>query len=111
MQAGAATTVDSDEFKAAMAAQAGESAVSSITPEMATQLAGMNMVETITLLPGGPHNGFEHWNLYGDDKSALKVSSRGSAYVCIFESEMSVVALSDTASLHPRASCPNPWIE
>ena len=77
MQAGAATTVDSDEFKAAMAAQAGESAVSSITPEMATQLAGMNMVETITLLPGGPHNGFEHWNLYGDDKSALKVSSRG----------------------------------
>ena len=75
MQAGAATRVDSDEFKAAMAAQAGESAVSSITPEMATQLAGMNMVETITLLAGGPHNGVEHWNLYGDDKSALKVSS------------------------------------
>ena len=106
MQAGAATTVDSDEFKAAMAAQAGESAVSSITPEMATQLAGMNMVETITLLPGGPHNGFEHWNLYGDDKSALKVSSGERA-----EWRLSVVALSDTASLHPRASCPNPWIE
>eukprot|EP00793_Prasinoderma_coloniale_P003834 PRCOL_00003211-RA len=63
-----ASAVDPSELAAQMRQHTGQD----VTADMARALAGMNMVETTALMPGGTHNGFVHVNLYGDDRGSLK---------------------------------------
>ena len=41
-----------------------------ISDVMLEQMQGVQMVQPVALVPGGPHNGFVHTNLYVDDRHA-----------------------------------------
>lgn len=43
-----------------------------VPEEMLSMLSTTQMVQPVALMPGGPHNGFLHTNLYVDDQGQLK---------------------------------------
>jgi len=43
-----------------------------LTDEMINHIARAQMVQPVALMPGGPHNGFMHTNMYVDDSGQLK---------------------------------------
>ena len=43
-----------------------------LTDDMLAQISRAQMVQPIALMPGGPHNGFCHTNMYVDDSGGLK---------------------------------------
>eukprot|EP00240_Pyramimonas_obovata_P005742 CAMPEP_0118929646 /NCGR_PEP_ID=MMETSP1169-20130426/6589_1 /TAXON_ID=36882 /ORGANISM="Pyramimonas obovata, Strain CCMP722" /LENGTH=324 /DNA_ID=CAMNT_0006871879 /DNA_START=52 /DNA_END=1026 /DNA_ORIENTATION=+ len=65
--------VASEEGKAAFRKQLSEKMPADmITEEMLSGAYGMQLVESVPLMSGGPHSDWEHVNLYCDDKGQMK---------------------------------------
>lgn len=69
----------SEEGKAAFAEQLKTKlpAGAELTEDMLTGAFGMQLVESVPLLSGGPHTGWIHVNMYCDDKCVHRAACRG----------------------------------
>ena len=70
-QAQELTAEGAEQLKNQMKEKLGDQAAQ-LDDEMLAQISKTQMVQPVALMPGGPHNGFTHTNMYVDDQGGLK---------------------------------------